>query len=228
MTEAEWLASTNPQDMLEFLGSKASDRKLRLFTCFFCRRFISAERAIAERTAPPMPFERWLFPVPWVGSKIKHLWKGIQLRTLDGFERTVEMAERYADGQVSASLVESVRQELADLDFAEIVCLCADCGTERSMQDIATEAIERVAEDSRQQAVILRHIFGNPFHPYPTASWPTPIVQLADALYNGQDCGFALHDALLEADHPELAEHFRAETWHPKGCWVLDLLLGKG
>ncbi len=35
-------------------------------------------------------------------------------------------------------------------------------------------------------------------------------------------------DALLEAGHPELAEHFRdAKEWHPKGCWVVDLLLGK-
>ena len=53
------------------------------------------------------------------------------------------------------------------------------------------------------------------------------VVQLADALYNGQDCGFALHDALLEAGHPDLAEHFPQEQHHPKGCWGVDLLLGK-
>jgi hypothetical protein len=45
--------------------------------------------------------------------------------------------------------------------------------------------------------------------------------------YNGADATFALHDALLEAGHPDLAEHFQAEQWHPKGCWVVDLLLGK-
>jgi hypothetical protein len=52
-------------------------------------------------------------------------------------------------------------------------------------------------------------------------------VQLAESLYAGQDCSFALHDALLEAGHAELAEHFREETSHPKGCWVVDLILGK-
>jgi hypothetical protein len=31
---------------------------------------------------------------------------------------------------------------------------------------------------------------------------------------------------LLEAGHAELAAHFQ-ERDHPKGCWALDLILGK-
>jgi hypothetical protein len=52
------------------------------------------------------------------------------------------------------------------------------------------------------------------------------IIQFAQAASAGQDCAFDLRDALLDSGHTELAEHFRTKE-HPKGCWALDLILGK-
>jgi len=80
----------------------------------------------------------------------------------------------------------------------------------------------------KQQVAILIHIVGNPFRPYPAPDrLPAAVIQLAEGLYNGGNCGFALHDALLDAGHSDLADHFHKEQHHPKGCWVLDLLLVK-
>src|SRR5262249_41123961 len=86
----------------------------------------------------------------------------------------------------------------------------------------AQESIER-----EEQAGLLCHIIGDPFHPVALpSSWPATVLQLAESVYQGQPAHFALVDALLEASQPELAEHFRSPV-HPKGCWVLDRILGK-
>jgi hypothetical protein len=58
------------------------------------------------------------------------------------------------------------------------------------------------------------------------ASWPSSVAALAAALYDGEDCSYALADALMEAGHVELAEYFQ-EPGHPKGCWAVDAILGK-
>jgi len=67
---------------------------------------------------------------------------------------------------------------------------------------------------------------GQGFQPGVRPDLPSAVMQLAEALYAGADCHFAVHDALLDNGQPELAEHFAAPE-HPKGCWLLDLILEK-
>src|SRR5262249_10761875 len=99
----------------------------------------------------------------------------------------------------------------------------------RSTPVSQNQAFSIAAESERHyhQGRLFAHIFGDPSHPYPAPeSWPPTVRGLAESLYGGEPCHFALHDALLEAGHPQLAGHFR-EADHPKGCWALDLILDR-
>jgi hypothetical protein len=144
----------------------------------------------------------------------------------------VEATERFSDG-----LIEEKHWQQACRAYGEYLYLLT-LGPPNSalrfpfllqsnVYNIAWEAAVAAYEQGPLPEM-LRHIIGDPFHPHPApAQLPVTVVQLAESLYNGTGCAFALHDALLEAGQADLAEHFAKETWHPKGCWVVDLILGK-
>jgi hypothetical protein len=92
---------------------------------------------------------------------------------------------------------------------------------------------ERRAE-RRVHADILRDIFGNPFRPVvfePT--WRTDTaVSLARGMYDSRDFAAMpiLADALQDAgcDRDDILSHCRdPHQAHVRGCWVVDLVLGK-
>jgi hypothetical protein len=90
--------------------------------------------------------------------------------------------------------------------------------------------VEVGRQETIVQADLLRDMFpiGSPIQPNAIKGPFSKIVlQLAEAVYHGDTGSIApLHDALLEANHSELAEHFR-KPHHPRGCWLIDVLLGK-
>jgi hypothetical protein len=84
------------------------------------------------------------------------------------------------------------------------------------------------------QCGLLRDILGNPFRPLPhlEPAWLTPtVVAIACRAYD--TCDFAalpvLADALEDAgcDDEKMLSHCRGPGPHVRGCWVIDLLLGK-
>jgi len=85
----------------------------------------------------------------------------------------------------------------------------------------------------QQQSALARDIFGNPFRPVTFAkSWRTErTVGLALRMY--EERAFAampiLADALEEAgcDNADILTHCREPGVHVRGCWVVDLVLGK-
>jgi hypothetical protein len=87
---------------------------------------------------------------------------------------------------------------------------------------------------ARILADLLREIAGgDPFHPMTAdPAWPTPTVkQLAEAIYGERafDRLPILADALEDAgcDNADILNHCRQPGEHARGCWVVDLLLGK-
>jgi len=87
--------------------------------------------------------------------------------------------------------------------------------------------------ERREQVVLLRDIFGNPFRPATiNLIWRTPTVkQLAEAIYETKDFSRLpiLADALEDAgcNNQDILNHCRQPGVHARGCWCLDLLLGK-
>jgi len=122
----------------------------------------------------------------------------------------VEVKERYADGRASKEEMEAANQATA------------------GHEGILSTAFAELDSVPKRETALLRHVIGNPFKPYASPpSWPSTVLLLAASLYEGQDCRLPLSDALEESGHGELAEHFRKEAWHPKGCYAMDLILGK-
>jgi len=87
---------------------------------------------------------------------------------------------------------------------------------------------ERVA-----QADLLRDIFGNVFRPVTfSPSWRTDTaLSLAKQMYDSHDFSLmpSLADTLQDAgcDNADILSHCRGPGPHVRGCWVVDLVLGK-
>jgi hypothetical protein len=88
----------------------------------------------------------------------------------------------------------------------------------------------------RAQAGLLKDIVGNPFQPGATKTpgstgSDSTVVKLAQNIYDERAFSRMpiLADALEDAgcDNADLLAHCRGPGPHVRGCWVVDLLLGK-
>lgn len=199
MTADRWETMTDPRDMLR--TDFVSPRQRQLFVC----------------------------------ACVRQVWQ--HLRD-DASRRAVELAEHCADHPWTSPLTNRVvlsfqRSAASEVLPGHRVELLFQLGDDPSVLDYVQSAytgiVSSYCRDIRWQADLLRHIVGNPFlNVTRPERWPVEVTHLAEAAYAGSDCAFALHDALLDAREVGLAEHFGAtEPRHPKGCWALDLILGK-
>jgi hypothetical protein len=219
MTESEWHVCTDPLPMLEFVKVRVSDRKLRLFAAACCR-------------------QGWL-------------------RLTNPYLRlAVETAEQYADNQVgqeelskaraAAWSVNQMHQEQAMAASRATVQESAWAAAREAQQEMiqqiwntirgwATALVEKEAFQ-RGLSALLRCILGDPFRPLTAdphwLAWnDATIAKIAHVIYDERafDHLPLLADALEEAGctNADLLNHCRQPGEHVRGCWVVDLLLGK-
>jgi hypothetical protein len=88
-------------------------------------------------------------------------------------------------------------------------------------------------EEMPGQAALIRDIFGNPFRAIAfSPEWRTDTaLALARMMYESRDFSAMpiLADALQDAgcDNADILDHCRQPGEHVRGCWVVDLVLGR-
>jgi hypothetical protein len=241
--ETEWFACADPRPMLAFLRSKGRDRKLRLFACACCLRteqFLTDEQ---NRHAIDV-VEQF-----WDGKVVHKVYATAEIAAADSVAalRRAVAANQSASGSSNSQGVKLLSYQFA----AEAVLGCfgksfvdvaAECrGALRGFQtaDIEDDDESRKQGESIEaaelvvQAALIRDIFGNPFRPVNVdGSWLTPpVVALAHDIYENRtfDRMPLLADALQESgcNNADILDHFRSDGPHVRGCWVVDLVLGK-
>jgi hypothetical protein len=223
MTEAEWLACTNPRPMLDFLCGKASDRKLWLFSCTCCRliwhlppepcyRLVAAVEQYADQEANPRAMVA-LFDGYYPGE--------VELRDLPGGSQAAGAA-----GQLGWQWRWDAG--LCEYDFWD---------RSRSVARSAAEALAKSMpwRQARQlEGQLLHDLFGPRLYrplPFQPRWWARTVCNLAESIYRER----AFHrlpilgDALEQAgcDDAQVLAHCRQPGEHVRGCWVVDQILRK-
>jgi hypothetical protein len=234
MTEAEWLACEDPEPMLWFVEQRASDRKLRLFACSCCRRVWEllvdpATRAaveFSENHADVGVRGRRGFPAIRRAARLAYrkLQAQAAWREYPG-EKDVDKARMFA-----AYAVEVLTIPTPPIQVRALVGNLARAARALQAAPVSGEG----CPEPKAQADLLREHFGNPFRPATfDPAWRTStVVALAGQMYESRDFSTMpiLADALQDAgcDSDDVLNHCRdAHATHVRGCWVVDLVLGK-
>jgi hypothetical protein len=210
--------------MLDCLRGRISDRKTRLFFCAFLRQEGGFKKMKKdEYPRPPFYF---------------------------GYE--VETAEHFADGLATSNKLAMAQQAVGLLDFRRnhhweadtLMQMAAGTACARNVCTTAIEfatdwLLERWAPLTVRVSICqaLREVVPCPFNDPPSLApailaWNEgTVVRMAQAIYDGYafDLMPILADALLDAGYTDesVISHCQSGIEHARGCWVLDLILGK-
>ncbi len=247
MTEAEWLNCTRPGVMLRFLRGKSTDRKLRLFACACCRRawdLLSTEEnrhaiAVAERFADGLTSDDELATAEHQATRPA---KDAAARHIRNFPGAAAKAAARLVGSSAYGRIYAAYAGQATSDAPQQVARELGFSAEAA-KDPRDAHIEAEAHEAAIQTDLLRDIFANSFRPVAiNPAWLAwndgVVVRLAQAAYKERhlpegtlDNGLLaiLADALEEAGctDTDILGHLRGPGPHVRGCWPVDLCLGK-
>ncbi len=254
ITEAEWLTEASPYVMLQHLHQHhnvarvpGGQRRLRLFRCACCRsawELFEDERCrqaveVAERLADGTATRTELAVAR---AAVAEAERAATQQYHDAARRHALESAPWQDALLYHSVAQAALWTAVtqfNVRVGHIVAMSVQSA--RSAQVAGGPATPQAAvvrhEEERIQADLLRDNFGNPFR-QPAAPEPAilawnekTVIRIAQAVYHDRDFDRlpVLADALLEAgcDDEELLEHCRSEGPHARGCWAVDLLIGK-
>jgi hypothetical protein len=207
--------------MLLYFHRQLGGRRVRLFACLCCRRIWPLLSNPASRAA--------------VEAGERYAEGAADDRELDAAWRAACAAavEAADDDRPRDPHSLSARAAMHAADFD----LWGDVYEMAAWEYAANAAGKDVAAERATQAALLRCVVGNPFLPDPARdpawlAWNCDTVaKLAAAIYDGRR--FAdlpiLADALEDAgcSNTAILAHCRSAGEHVRGCWVLDLLMGR-
>jgi hypothetical protein len=207
--------------MLEFLRGKASDRKLRLWACGCCRR---AWRWLERHAHKAIEVAERHSDLQATAHELAAARAGVEEQTyLEGGEPVYDPTF-WACGE---SIVEDVRGAL----FYSATTVAAEVTEDGAGADDRFAGI--ITREKAAHVHLSHDVFGNPFRPVPAdPAWLTSaVVALAGGIYADRafDRMPILADALEDAgcEDTDVLSHCRSGGPHVRGCWVVDLLLGK-
>jgi hypothetical protein len=229
MTEAEWLSCTDPQKMLEFLRGKASDRKLRLFT-------VACARLVWEKIS-------WEFMRNAVETAEKYAdgWVSREELNSSFMEVWAVVTQGTQGGHEAYRWLHSSEQHIQVYGLCQVTMYTLKGLNNLPVMDNWRQGARLTGQ---YQPNLLRDLFGNPFRPVcfdpAWLTWKDGIIpKLPRVIYEARklptghldrDRLSILGDALEDAGctDPDILDHCRGPGPHVRGCWVVDLILGKG
>lgn len=145
----------------------------------------------------------------------------------------VAVGERHADGTALQGEVEQARNRATRVGSKQAVSVTVCDDIVGGIMPVFSHEFVALVNHFGGYVHRLHDIFGNPFHPVTVdPHWRTDTaVALATGIYAGRafDRMPILADALEEAgcDNADMLAHCRSDGPHVRGCWVVDLVLGR-